>query len=64
MTWRALAAFRAQQRDEVDHDTLSSNLVAVVAETLQPSQVVLGLRDGGRSRREQQVEERRSPALS
>ena len=48
---RILTAFSAHLRDEVDLDTLSSHLVTVVEETMQPSHVSLWLRDVPRSRR-------------
>ncbi len=41
---RVLASFGATLRDEVDLDTLSSELVTVVEETIQPSHVSLWLR--------------------
>ncbi len=61
---RILAAFSASLRDEVELDTLSSNLVAVVAETLQPVQVSLWLRDRGPNVRAPRVDEHQSSALS
>ncbi len=59
---RILTAFSIHLRDEVDLDTLTGNLLTVVEETLQPTRVSLWLRDGGRSVRDQQLEEPRSPA--
>ncbi len=44
---RTLAAFSAALRDEVDLATLSQELVRVVDETMQPSQVSLWLRTPG-----------------
>lgn len=41
-----VSAFSAQLRDEVDLDTLSSELVAVVASTMQPAHTSLWLRHG------------------
>ena len=52
---RILAAFSAHLRDEVDLDRLTSQLVTVVEETLQPVQVSLWLRDDGRRSRTQRV---------
>jgi hypothetical protein len=48
---RITAAFSARLRDQVDLDTLSSEMLAVVDQTMQPTQTSLWLRspqDGGR----------------
>jgi hypothetical protein len=42
---RTLAAFGAQARDEVDLDHLSSHLIGVVQETMQPESVGLWLKE-------------------
>ena len=54
---RILTAFSTHLRDEVDLERLTSQLVAVVEETLQPTQVSLWLRDAGPRVRAQQVDE-------
>jgi hypothetical protein len=43
-TARTIAAFSARLRDELDVDTLSAELVAVVEQTMQPTQASLWLR--------------------
>jgi hypothetical protein len=43
-TVQTIQAFSARLRDQVDLDTLSSELVAVVDQTMQPTRVVLWLR--------------------
>ena len=48
---RTLAAFSATLRQEVDLDQLREQLVAVVQETMQPSQVALWLRPSGPARK-------------
>jgi len=45
---RVLAGFQSRLRDEVDLDRLSSDLVAVVAETVQPDRAGLWLSGGTR----------------
>ena len=41
---RTIAAFSARLREEVDLDTLTGELLAVVEETMQPTQASLWLR--------------------
>jgi hypothetical protein len=41
---QTLAAFSARLRDEVDIDSLSQHLVAVVQETMQPENISLWLK--------------------
>ena len=43
-TLQTIQAFSARLRDQVDLDTLSSELLAVVDQTMQPTRVVLWLR--------------------
>jgi len=44
---RTIAAFSARLRDEIDLDTLTTELLAVVEQTMQPTQVSLWLRTSG-----------------
>jgi hypothetical protein len=48
---RTVAAFSARLRDEVDLDTLSSELLLVVDQTMQPTTAGLWLRPSAQSRR-------------
>jgi hypothetical protein len=50
---RTLAAFSATLRNEVDLDQLSEELLAVVQETMQPTQVSLWLRPTAPARKDQ-----------
>jgi hypothetical protein len=50
---RVLAAFGAKLRDEVDLDTVSRNLIAAVAETMEPAHASLNLRHGSPVAREE-----------
>ena len=46
----AITSFSARLRDEIELDTLSPELLAVVDQTMQPTLVSLWLRDGQRAR--------------
>jgi hypothetical protein len=46
---RIIAAFGARLRDQVDLDTLTAEVLAVVAQTMQPTQPSLWLRPQGPS---------------
>ena len=56
-TQKTLQAFSARLRDDMDLNSLSGDLVAVVEEALQPSQAWLWLRERAPRVRDQQVEE-------
>ena len=60
---RILAAFSANLRDKVELDSLTTNLAAVIEETLQPRHVSLWLRESRQKAQVRQAEEHRSPAL-
>jgi hypothetical protein len=45
---KTIAAFSARLRDEIDLDTLSAELLAVVDQTFQPTTAFLWLRSSGR----------------
>jgi hypothetical protein len=44
---RTIQAFSARMREQVDLDTLTAELLAVVEQTMQPTQVLLWLRPSG-----------------
>ena len=48
---KTIQAFSARLRDEVDLDTLSAELLAVVEQTMQPTRASLWLRPAGSSAR-------------
>jgi hypothetical protein len=49
-TAKTIEAFRARLRDQVDLDTLSAELLGVVAQTMQPTKASLWLRPGAQLR--------------
>ena len=54
-TARTIQAFSARLRDQIDLDTLTVELLAVVDQTMQPTQVSLWLRPSGSASRDQRI---------